>query len=351
MTPLRKNTIDTIARMAGVSVSTVSRVMNRPEIVKEDKRRRVLEVMKELDYSPSPLARALATDSLGLVGIMVPNITNQANAQIVYAAMDRLEQSGYRVLLFDSRENFEREIEIYHSVPKRMIDGIIVIFGNGENSDYLELAQGLPVVLAGPPNLGIPLGKLGSDESGGFRNLLGYLHGLGHRNIGFFYGSVETKGAQRRIQFFRNAMNDFGLDCRDEWLLDCPWSLEGGYQAATVMLERAASSLSGMPTAVIGTSDQIAIGSMRRFREAGLSIPADISVAGFDNSPMARYVTPSLTSLDFPHSKIGEKAAELIIAKVRKEDSLEDELVLPLEVVKRESTAPPARAEERKTQQ
>ena len=337
MAPLRKNTIDTIARKAGVSVSTVSRVMNRPEIVREDKRNRVLAVMEELKYTPSPLARALATDSLGLIGIMVPNITNQANARIVYAAMDRLEQSGFRVLLFDSREDFEREMDIYRSVPKRMIDGIIVIFGNGENADYMELSEGLPVVLAGPPNLGIPLGKLSSDESEGFRNLIDYLRGLGHRRISFFYGSSVTKGGQRRIRYFREVMEAFGLECPEELLLDCSWSLEGGYDAADRLLK-----IEDFPTAVIGTSDQIAIGAMRRFQEEGLSIPGDVSIAGFDNSPMARYVTPSLTSLDFPHAEMGAKAADLIIARVRDEASGQDEQIMPLEVVKRESTAPPA---------
>lgn len=333
----RKNTIDTIADHAGVSISTVSRVMNKPESVREDKRTRVLEVMKELDYSPSPLARGLATDSLGLIGVMVPNITNQANARIVYAAMDCLEQSGFRVLLFDSRENFEREMEIYRSVPKKMIDGIIVIFGNGENSDYLSLAEGLPVVLAGPPNLGIPIDRLSSDEPAGFRNLVEYLHNLGHRKIVFFYGSFKTKGGQRRIEYFRRAMDAFNLDCPEERLVDCAWSLEGGYEAAGKLL-----AAKDFPTAVISSSDQIAIGAMRRFLEAGLFIPEDLSIVGFDNSPMAQYVTPSLTSLDFPHGMLGEKAAELIIAKIRHRECGHEELVLPLEVVIRESTAPPA---------
>ncbi len=332
-----RNTIDTIADRAGVSISTVSRVMNKPESVREEKRKRVLMVMKELDYSPSPLARGLATDSLGLIGIMVPNITNQANARIVYAAMDRLEQSGFRVLLFDSREDFEREMEIYRSVPKKMMDGIIIIFGNGENSDYLALAEGLPVVLAGPPNLGIPIDRLSSDEPAGFRNLVKYLHALGHRKISFFYGSIKTKGGQRRIEYFRRAMEELNLACPEERLIDCSWTLEGGYEAAGRLLAE-----KDFPTAIIGSSDQIAIGAMRRFLEDGLLIPGDLSIVGFDNSPMARYVTPSLTSLDFPHGALGEKAAELMIAKVRHRECGHEELVLPLEVVIRESTAPPS---------
>ncbi|MDC7235842.1 MAG: LacI family DNA-binding transcriptional regulator [Spirochaetales bacterium] len=332
----KKKTIDTVARKAGVSVSTVSRVMNNPEMVKEDKRLRVLKVMEELEYSPSPLARGLATDSLGLIGIIVPNITNQANARIVYAAMDRLEKKGMGVMLFDAREDLERELTIYRTLPKKMIDGVIVIFGNGEEEDYTRLAEDLPLVLAGPPAVGIPVDQLSSNEGQGFQNLVQYFYEMGHRDIAFLYGSDKTKGGVRRKNLFKRTMEDFGLKAPGHHLLNCPWTLEGGYEGAARLLKQGE-----LPGAVISSSDQIAIGAMRRFQEYGLHIPSDISVAGFDNSPMARFVTPSLTSLDFPHSRMGEEAAELIIRRIQNRKKTPARIILPLEVVSRESTAPP----------
>lgn len=339
--PLRGSTINTVALMAGVSPATVSRVMNNPGIVKEEKRLRVQQVMDKLQYTPNPLARGLVTDSLGLAGIVVPNITNQANAQIVYAAMDRLEKKGYSVMLFDARENLDRELEIYRSLPRKMIDGVLVIFGNGEEEDYTSLAEDLPLVLAGPPGISVPVDQLSSNENQGFQNLVQYFYELGHREIAFLYGSSSTKGGARRRELFRRTMEDFGLSCSEDSLIDCPWTLEGGYQGAARLLE---SPL--QPTALVGSSDQIAIGAMRRLKEEGLAIPGDISVAGFDNSPMARFVTPSLSSLNFPHSRMGEEAAELLIRKMNEGNPSQTRVILPLDVIPRESTAaPPTRSD------
>ncbi len=333
--PPKHCTIDTVARKAGVSPATVSRVMNRPESVSTDKRIKVLEAMEQLNYSPSPLARGLATDSLRLVGILIPNITNQANSQIVYGAMDVLEKKGYGVLLFDAREDLEREMSLYSSIPKKLMDGVIVIYGNGSEKEYELLNQGLPVVLAGPPGMDLPLDQLTANESLGFMNLIQYLYGLGHREIAFLYGSEETSGGIRRKKHFLRVMEEFGLTVNPRYLSGCEWTLEGGYEGAQSLFSRGIR-----PTALIGSSDQIAIGAMRYLKEQGYRIPGDISVTGLDNSPMSRFVTPSLTTLDLPHHVMGASAAELLLQKISDPGHAPVKKVLPLDVVARESSGP-----------
>jgi DNA-binding LacI/PurR family transcriptional regulator len=331
----KSSTIKMVAAMAGVSEATVSRVMNRPESVSIEKRNRVQEAIQSLDYSPSPLARGLAMDSLGLVGIIVPNITNQANARIVYGAMDILEKEGFGILLFDAREDLDKEIGIYSSLPKKMLDGVIVIFGNGSMDDYSELGNDLPVVLAGPPNMDLSLDQLTTNELLGFQDLIQYLHGFGHRDIGILYGSEDTSGGRRRKDLFSKAMADFGLQVKPQFMKSCEWTMEGGYQGAKELFAE-----SSRPSALLGASDQIAIGAMRSLGEMGYSIPRDVSVVGFDNSPISRYVTPSLSTLDFPHTQMGEAAAELLVRKIRKPELSAVRKVLPLEIIPRDSVGP-----------
>jgi len=336
----KPHTISTVARRAGVSPATVSRVMNRPESVSADKRIRVQRVMEELDYSPNPLARGMVTDSLGIVGIIVPNITNQANARIVYGAMDTLEKRGFSVLLFDAREDLEREMKIYRTLPRKLVDGVIVIYGNGTVDEYDSLRKNLPIVLAGPPAMELNVDQLTCNENLGFQNLIQYLYGMGHRDIGFLYGSEETGGGRRRRQLFTRAMTELGFRETELLLQSCEWTLEGGYDGASRLFagER-------KPTAVIGSSDQIAIGAMRFLGERNLNLPADVSVVGFDNSPMSRYVSPSLTTLDFPHTRMGEMAAELLVRQIKGKNREFEVKTLPLEIIVRESSGPPVRKE------
>jgi len=324
-----------VAEMAGVSEATVSRVMNRPESVSIEKRERVQNAIKYLDYSPSPLARGLAMDSLGLVGIIVPNITNQANARIVYGAMDILEKEGFGILLFDAREDLDKEIKIYSSLPKKMLDGVIVIFGNGDIGHYTELGRDLPVVLAGPPFMDLSIDQLTTNELLGFQNLIQYLYDFGHRDIGILYGSVETSGGLRRKELFSRAMAGLGLPVEPQFMKSCEWTMEGGYQGAKELFSK-----SSKPSVLLGASDQIAIGAMRYLGEQGYAIPRDVSIVGFDNSPISRYVSPRLTTLDFPHTLIGESAAELLVAKIRNPEHPPVRKILPLDIISRDSVGP-----------
>lgn len=330
-----KYTIKSVAELAGVSVSTVSRVMNNPESVTLRKRNRVLKVIKDVNYKPSPIARALSYDRIGSVGIVVPNIVNQTSASIVYGAADFLEKNGLSVILYDAREDLEREMVFYKSMPQRLIEGAMIIYGNGSEDTYKVLAGHIPLVLLGGAMSGLDISQITVNDQLGILNLVQHLFDTGHRDIGFIGGSLKTQSGGRRAGLFRDTMNQFGLTVQDSFIKNVPWTMEGGYAASLELC----SSVDQLPSAFICSSDQIAIGAIRGFIDSGISVPDNLSVTGFDNSPMSRFTQPSLTTLNYPHTSLGQMAAEALVQRISNPESPYIRKILPLEVVPGESTS------------
>ncbi|GHC70670.1 LacI family transcriptional regulator [Nocardiopsis terrae] len=321
-------TIRDVARVSGVHVSTVSRTLSAAHLVSPDTRARVLAAADALGYRPNRAARALSTSRTGNLGLIVADIANPFFPPLVKSAQAQARERDYHVFVADTDERPEVEEELVRSMAKQ-VDGVLLVAPRLANRVIAELSRELPLVVVNRRLRGVP-GVL-MDVGSGARQALDHLLGLGHREIALATGP-HTAWTSREIE--RAAE---GLAAERGVLLQRigpnPPTEEGGRSAAE---EVAASGAS----AVLAHNDLMAFGLVRQAAGLGLSVPGDLSVVGVDNSHVAQYCSPALTTVEMPVSAAGRGAVDLLLQAVGAGDppgtvSLETGLVV------RESTAPP----------
>lgn len=331
-------TIKTVAKKAGVSISTVSRVLNNPESVTLDKRNRVRRAIEELNYTPNPVARALGSRKVGSIAIVVPTILNPFMSEVMRGIIEVLDEDSYDALVFDSNEQFEREKVFFQVLPQKMIDGAIFLGASGKELDFDTLAEKLPVALVARSEEPELVDSFIADEKQGMIRLVEHLHGLGHRRIGHIGGSFGSTDAMRRFGFFKEALEEIGIEWNSGNDLFSDWGLQGGYQAMLKLLSR-----KDHPTALICATDLIAMGALGAAFAAGVRVPEDISVTGFDNAPSSPYLIPPLTTLKYPNYQMGRLAARSVLKQLRSGDDRRARSIrkiIPMELIERRSAGP-----------
>jgi DNA-binding LacI/PurR family transcriptional regulator len=330
-------TIKTVARKAGVSISTVSRVLNNPDSVTLDKRNRVNKAIEELNYVPNPVARALGSRKVGSIAIVVPTILNPFMSEVMRGVIEVLDEDSYDALVFDSNEQFEREKVFFEVLPHKMIDGAIFLGASGRELDFDILAEKMPVALVARSEEPMMVDTFTADEKQGMLRMVEHLYELGHRRIGHIGGSFGSSDAMRRFGFFKDALKELGIDWNSSFDLFCDWSLQGGYDGMLKLLQK-----KEQPTAVICATDLIAMGALGAANKAGIRVPEDLSVAGFDNAPSSPFLIPPLTTLKYPNYQIGRLAARSVLKKLHGRDEKRGKSIrkiIPMELIERDSTA------------
>lgn len=328
-------TIRDIALKAGVSVATVSRVFNNPAIVREETREKVMEIARSLNFEPDPLARSLSTGKLGVVALVVPNITSPNFSYIARGCQERLMADGVTLGLYDTGEDLASELEILRSIDRRRADGVIVasrsaIHGQ-ESLDLMELS--IPVVLIERSPEGLPLDAVCIDNREAARLACNHLLDLGHRNVAIISSYLDTLAGSERLSGFQEAMELAGLPLPDRNIFEGDFTMEGGREAAQVILAR-----DDPPTAVFASSDEMAYGLIDELRLAGWQVPGKISVVGCEDLPMSKVFVPHLTTVRTPKLRLGYKAAELILTRIEDAGRPPRVCHLPVELIIREST-------------
>jgi len=303
-------TIIEVARQAGVSISTVSRVLNNPGIVRADTRDRVQAVISELNFIPDSMARGLGSKSMRTVAIIVPNIVNSSMAEIVRGAMSVFREHDVDTMLFNSEEDPDMERRHYEYLAANMIHGVIFITSCGADVDFPRIAGSMPVVLVDREERYPRVDSFLPNDAQGIAALYNHLKEQGHTRIAMIPGKESTRGAQRRLAAFREMLRADGVESADELVEFCPWSMEGGREAFRRLRER-----NPRFTALICGSDGLALGAMGLAYELGLRIPEDLAITGFDNAPEGAYMSPSLTTLDFPNFRMGCDAARAVMRR------------------------------------
>lgn len=305
-------TIKDIARKANVSIATVSRVINNPLQVSDDKRSRVEDAIKELDYKPNAIARGLIKGSINTIGVIIPDINNLFYPAVIRGIEDGMEKQGYSIFLCNTDEDLEKEKKYIDTLFEKNVDGIIFMGtrpnGLKNNEHIVALSEKLPVLMINDDILGSNVYSVITDEVNGAYKAVSYLISLGHKRIAFINGDADFTTYKYKLQGYERAMSDNGKEIDRELVInETPYEL-GGYRGTKRLL-----SLLNPPTAVFAASDQIAIGAIRAISEAGLKIPGDISVIGYGDVPMASEIYPALTSVNqFPYNT-GKLAAETLI--------------------------------------
>ena len=302
-----------IARKAGVSISTVSRVMNGSKPVSPELQKRVYDAVQQMNYKPNSIARSLILKKTNLIGVVVPDVSNSFHAQLLSGIEEITAQADYGVMICNVYRNMKQQQKYFNLMLERHVDGIILLHENTieELNEFRKMTT-TPLVLASVPLevTGIPF--VGIDEITAAYDAVSHLIEKGHKEIGLIYGDCTALGILRK-EGYERAMKEHGLCVRDEYLTQCPCSVAYGYQAMEQLLHSGAQ-----PTAVFCVSDEMAVGAMDCAYDRGLRVPEDIAFIGFDDIEISQVVRPRLTTIHQPIKEIGKEAARLLIEMIEK---------------------------------
>ncbi|WP_432826034.1 LacI family DNA-binding transcriptional regulator [Dactylosporangium sp. CA-092794] len=335
-------TIRELARHCGVSVATVSRVFNTPEVVSQETRQRILDVAVQIGYLPNESARTLATKKSHLVGLVWdtdhrrPGWRHPFLQEILVALKTALSGHGLHLLMLaaadasgsDARQRYLR------AVRRHNLDGLVIIDNGNREPAVLALADaGVPCVALDLRVEGPTSTYVTSDNAGGAALAARHLVERGHRRIATITGPQRTWPGAERLTGFRAALAGAGLALPAQYIVEGDFYLDGGHAAMRRLL-----SLAAPPTAVFAAGDEMAIGAMRAIAEAGLRVPGDVAVVGFDDIDVAALVPPGLTTVAQDKAGFGTAAAETLVAMLRDGDVSCHPTALPTTLVVRGST-------------
>ncbi|QBD74633.1 LacI family transcriptional regulator [Ktedonosporobacter rubrisoli] len=310
-------TIDVVAQMAGVSPATVSRVINNRPVVSKMTRQRVLEAMTRLNYQPGTQGRPSAMPRMRTLGVVIADIANPFYAEIVRGIEETALLYGLNIVLYDTLDNAEREAQFLSLLEERQTDGLIICASClPEQRLRSLLREEIPVVFINHLPLSASLGTVEIDQEAGIRAAMQHLVDLGHRRIAFVGGTPGAQIYQRRLATFRATCAEAGMAIPENYVVPGKPTLEGGRETAHELLkssiqpERAKNAAS--PTALLAYNDLVAVGAMIAAQEAGLVVPDQLSIVGYDNIPFAGLLQPALTTVQQPARVLGEQAMQLI---------------------------------------
>lgn len=309
---------------------TVSRVVRGKGDVSELTRQRVLEAVDRLGYRPSSIARSLATQKTGTLGLVVPDVTNSFFAEITLSVETAAYSQGYNVFLCNAGEDPQRELDLLDSLEEKRVDGIILCSSRLDETELGEVVDRSPgvVLINRRWDPAVARSVLVDHESGAAQATQHLLAG-GHRHIGFVAGPATSRGSQQREDGYRKALAEASIDCNPDWLRHCAPTIDGGYEAAKNLLQHATEI-----TAIFCYNDLIAVGALRACAEMGRRVPADIAIIGFDDIPLAALVTPPLTTCRVDRAALGAKAVDLLLRQIKGGAANGPEIIEPALVIR-----------------
>ena len=298
-------TMRDVARQAGVSVATVSRAFNESTAVRDRTRERILEAAARMRYVPNATARSLTTTATESVGVLLPNLYGDFFSELIRGVEGAVRERGYHTLLSSVHDGPAELTAALRALAGR-VDGLVVMSPDlGAEALEANLPSGLPVVLVGTAVPGYP--SVVVDNEAGAEAVVRHLAGLGHRRVALIGGPAGNADAQARRAAYRRAVREGGLDADAALEIAGDFTESSGYAAAQRLVEGA------RPTAVFAANDAMAVGALRAFREGGLDVPGDVALVGFDDVPVAAYVSPALTSVHVPIHEMGRLAVRLVL--------------------------------------
>lgn len=324
-----------VAELAGVSVATVSRTLKMPERVSPPTRDRVLAAVEQAGYRPNLMAVQFRSRKTRNLVVLVPVIANVFFARVISGIQEAAQAFDYRVLLCDTLGREEVEVAYAELVRAHQADGVIQLRAFNPFSDAGSDGACMPPMVNACEVLDIPpCPTVRLDNRAAAREMTEHLLGLGHRRIGLIKGPQGSPLTRERIAGYEDALKAAGVDTDPALICRGNFTLQAGYDAAGQLL-----ASPERPTAFFCENDEMAIGAIKRIREAGLRVPDDISVAGFDDIPFAAFCDPPLTTIAQPAEAFGRHAVEMLVAQFEQRFLEATHLVLPHQLIVRGSTA------------
>lgn len=326
-------TIRDVAKAANVSISTISHVINETRYVSPDTRERVLAAMKQLNYQHNRVASSLRNRKTYTIGVLLPNSANPYFAEILAGIEAACFEQDYHIIMGNANDDPEREQSYLKVLLSRQVDGILLIStGAFDDSIHLLRENKTPVVMVDRSTELAAVDEIFTDNQGGGRQATAYLLGLGHRVIGCVTGPSFLTPSAARVQGYRDAFAAAGIARDESWIVTGDFQHESGYQAAQKLL-----ALPNRPTAIFACNDLMAIGVVAALQDAGLRVPGDVSVIGYDDIPLASYYNPRLTTIAQPARDLGHLAVERLFERFDDPDVPTRRDMLPVSLVERDS--------------
>jgi LacI family transcriptional regulator len=308
-------TIKEVARRAGVSVGTVSKVLNGVDSVTPVRRESIFAAMRELDYHPNYIARSLKLSRTHTLGLVVSDITNPFFSQLVRGAEDAAMKKNYLLLTFNTDDRVDREKQVLSVLRVRRIDGaLLVVAPSREKPSHItELsAMGTPVVCLDRVPRGIKVDSVTVDNVGAARDCVTHLIDGGHRRIAILTGSLLLQTARHRLRGYKEALRRRGIGIDPRLICEGNFRTESGYELATNLL-----SSRERPTAIFASNGLMCIGALKAIGDLGLLCPQDIALASFDDLAVSAVLKPTLTAVVQPAYDIGYRGAELLVQRIQ----------------------------------
>jgi LacI family transcriptional regulator len=327
-------TIREVAQRAGVSYATVSHVINKTRFVSDETRTRVLSAMSELNYRPNALARSLRIGETHTIGLILPDSANPFFAEIARSIEDMAFKLGYSVILCNTERDTQREQLYVDVLSKRQVDGIIFV-ATGDQVDSLNslIEQDMPVVLIDRDLPNIEIDAVLTDNQRGGYLATRHLIARNHRRIACVAGPSHITPSAERVTGYAQALAEASIPYDETLVQDGDYHPASGQQVTAQLL-----SLASPPTAIFALNDLMAMGALRAAAEAGLRVPEDLAVIGYDDIEFASFTNPPLSTIAQPKEEVGSKATEILVNRISEKNGFHRRLVLEPTLIVRGST-------------
>ncbi|WOC76587.1 LacI family DNA-binding transcriptional regulator [Intestinibacillus sp. NTUH-41-i26] len=311
-----KSSISDVARLAGVSVGTVSNALNSVGYVKDSTRKLVLDAAKELGYVPNRAGRILKTAKTGLIMLALPDTSNEIYFGMIEGVQETVKKQGYSMLLYYTNGKLNEELQAVRLLQERVVDGLFMVhFSYDQELLDAVLQTPAPIVLCGMcnhlwANQGYPFDTISIDVQQGIHDAVKHLASMGHSRIGYLAGPKGLEVYRQRYEGFQTAMEECGLICPETYVQWNDYNERGGYNSGRILFQ-----MQDRPTAICASNDQQAIGCWEAVHDLNGKIPEDIALTGLDNLKISKIL--DITSFGMHEDEMGEEAARMILARLK----------------------------------
>lgn len=330
-------TMKDIARLAQVSTSTVSHVINGSRFVSDEIREKVMRIVAELNYTPSAVARSLKVHETKTIGLLVTATNNPFFAEVMAGVEQYCQQHQYNLIIAATGGDAKRLQQNLQTLMHKQVDGLLLMCGDSRFQADIELAISLPLVVMDWWFTELNADKILENSALGGYLATKALIDAGHRKIGIITGNLKKSVAQNRLQGYKNALSEAKIALNPHWIVESHFDFEGGVLGIQSLLTQ-----SSRPTAVFCCSDTIAVGAYQAIQQQGLRIPQDLSIMGYDDIELARYLSPPLSTICQPKAELGKLAVEALLQRIKNPNENYRTLVLEPTCILRGSISTPS---------
>jgi LacI family transcriptional regulator len=322
MSKKEKTTIHDIADQLGITASTVSRALNNHPRISAKTKELVLKVAKEINYKPNSIAVALRNGKSRLIGIIIPTVNRDFFSSVVRGIEESANKLGYKVVITQSYDNYEREVQTIHALLDARVDGILVSLGKGtQNLDHFKsvIQKGIPLVFFDRVAKDIPVCQVVIDDYLAAYQITEHLIEQGYNRIAHFNSPMNINIFKERYRGYKEALENYGMPVDPALIIESNLQLEDGRQSVRYLIEEKISF-----DAIFSASDYSIVGALQELKKHGYTIPHDVGLAGFGNEPFTAFTEPGLTSVDQVSIPMGQAVAKLFFELLNKEGSIPD---------------------------